>query len=261
MVLDIGWYRTTIRSYEREVFVIPNAVFSKNIVLNITRKNREWRFFEQICIRVQDVHKVGWARGHVHKSPACRWWWGGGYQSWWGGGEQSWLLLLQVLLGSCNLALWASLGQCCLCPVSQSPPTVAAWSTAAQYVPVGQAGPRTYTHCVCCFLAHFTSPNTRTSPPSPSSPPRLQFYCSWVRLHLLDKHECNPPPSTTSLTNQECNPPPPPSSSPASGQRHHPGHPAHCAQRPAHHHQAAPPHLPGQGHTRRLPHLRLLLRR
>eukprot|EP00198_Chlamydomonas_reinhardtii_P010846 XP_001700183.1 predicted protein [Chlamydomonas reinhardtii] len=58
MVLDIGWYRTTIRSYEREVFVIPNAVFSKNIVLNITRKNREWRFFEQICIRVQDVHKA-----------------------------------------------------------------------------------------------------------------------------------------------------------------------------------------------------------
>lgn len=59
MVVDIGWYRTTIRSYEREVFVIPNAVFSKNIVLNISRKNREWRFFEMICVRVQDVHKVG----------------------------------------------------------------------------------------------------------------------------------------------------------------------------------------------------------
>ena len=58
MVLDIGWYRTTIRSYEREVFVIPNAVFSKNIVLNITRKNREWRFFEMVCVRVEDVHKV-----------------------------------------------------------------------------------------------------------------------------------------------------------------------------------------------------------
>ncbi|KXZ55407.1 hypothetical protein GPECTOR_3g59 [Gonium pectorale] len=58
MVLDIGWYRTTIRSYEREVFVIPNAVFSKNIVLNITRKHREWRFFEFINVRVQDVHKV-----------------------------------------------------------------------------------------------------------------------------------------------------------------------------------------------------------
>lgn len=58
MVLDIGWYRTTIRSYEREVFVVPNSVFSKNIVLNITRKNREWRFFETIAVRLQDVYKV-----------------------------------------------------------------------------------------------------------------------------------------------------------------------------------------------------------
>ena len=52
-------YRTQIRSFEREVFVIPNSVFSKNIVLNITRKNREFRFFEVLLIRVQDVQKVG----------------------------------------------------------------------------------------------------------------------------------------------------------------------------------------------------------
>eukprot|EP00195_Chlamydomonas_chlamydogama_P016583 CAMPEP_0202913296 /NCGR_PEP_ID=MMETSP1392-20130828/60112_1 /ASSEMBLY_ACC=CAM_ASM_000868 /TAXON_ID=225041 /ORGANISM="Chlamydomonas chlamydogama, Strain SAG 11-48b" /LENGTH=714 /DNA_ID=CAMNT_0049604509 /DNA_START=272 /DNA_END=2416 /DNA_ORIENTATION=- len=58
IVMDIGWYRTQIRSFEREVFVIPNAVFSKNIVLNISRKNREWRFFEQLAIRVQDVQKA-----------------------------------------------------------------------------------------------------------------------------------------------------------------------------------------------------------
>lgn len=51
-------YRTQIRSFEREVFVIPNSVFSKNIVLNITRKNREFRFFEVLLIRVQDVQKV-----------------------------------------------------------------------------------------------------------------------------------------------------------------------------------------------------------
>ncbi len=70
MVLDIGWYRTTIRSYEREVFVIPNAVFSKNIVLNITRKNREWRFFEYICIRVQDVHKVRAAQTTANQQSA-----------------------------------------------------------------------------------------------------------------------------------------------------------------------------------------------
>ncbi|KAI8470017.1 MAG: Mechanosensitive ion channel-domain-containing protein [Monoraphidium minutum] len=58
IVLDVGWYRTTIRSFEREVFVIPNAVFSKNTVLNVTRKMREWRFYEFLCVRVQDVHKV-----------------------------------------------------------------------------------------------------------------------------------------------------------------------------------------------------------
>ena len=48
IVLDVGWYRTTIRSFEREIFNIPNSVFSRNVVLNITRKSREWRFFEFI---------------------------------------------------------------------------------------------------------------------------------------------------------------------------------------------------------------------
>lgn len=35
---DVGWYRTAVRSFEREVFVIPNAVFSKSVVLNVSRK-------------------------------------------------------------------------------------------------------------------------------------------------------------------------------------------------------------------------------
>ena len=46
IVADVGWYRTLIRSFEREMFTIPNSVFSRNVVLNITRKNKEWRFFE-----------------------------------------------------------------------------------------------------------------------------------------------------------------------------------------------------------------------
>jgi small-conductance mechanosensitive channel len=50
-----AWLR---RSFEREMYVIPNAVFSKNTVLNVTRKQREWRFYEFLCVRVQDVHKV-----------------------------------------------------------------------------------------------------------------------------------------------------------------------------------------------------------
>ena len=48
IVLDVGWYRTTIRSFEREIYNIPNSVFSRNVVLNITRKNKEWRFYEFI---------------------------------------------------------------------------------------------------------------------------------------------------------------------------------------------------------------------
>lgn len=48
------------------MYVIPNAVFSKNIVLNVTRKGREWRLMETISLRVQDVQKVRrrtWAGG------------------------------------------------------------------------------------------------------------------------------------------------------------------------------------------------------
>jgi hypothetical protein len=43
-------------------------------------------------------------------------------------------------------------------------------------------------------------------------------------------------------------------------QRHHPGHPPHRAQRRAHHHQAAPPCVPGQDQRRGVQDLPLLLR-
>ena len=59
-MLDVGWYRTTIRSFEREIYNIPNSVFSRNVVLNITRKQREWRFFEFIG-----------ALQHSHGSNTC----------------------------------------------------------------------------------------------------------------------------------------------------------------------------------------------
>ena len=49
-MVDVGWYRTTIRSFEREIFNIPNSVFSRNVVLNITRKGKEWRFYEFIGV-------------------------------------------------------------------------------------------------------------------------------------------------------------------------------------------------------------------
>lgn len=58
IVMDVGWYRTQLRSFEREVYVVPNAVFSKSIVLNISRKGREWRFLEVLAVRLEDVQKV-----------------------------------------------------------------------------------------------------------------------------------------------------------------------------------------------------------
>lgn len=54
-VVDVGWYRTTIRSYDRELYTIPNSVFSRTVTLNITRKMQEWRFYEHFGIRVEDL--------------------------------------------------------------------------------------------------------------------------------------------------------------------------------------------------------------
>ena len=58
IVLDVGWYRTTIRSFEREIFTIPNSVFTRNVVLNITRKNKEWRFYEFLYLRLEDLPRA-----------------------------------------------------------------------------------------------------------------------------------------------------------------------------------------------------------
>jgi mechanosensitive ion channel protein 1/2/3 len=67
IVVDVGWYRTTIRSFEREIYVIPNSVFSRNVVLNITRKNKEWRFFEFISLRLDDLPRVSAVVADIRK--------------------------------------------------------------------------------------------------------------------------------------------------------------------------------------------------
>jgi mechanosensitive ion channel protein 1/2/3 len=58
IIMDIGWYRTLIRSFEREVYIVPNSVFSRTVVLNVTRKGKEWRVFENIGVRVEDISAV-----------------------------------------------------------------------------------------------------------------------------------------------------------------------------------------------------------
>eukprot|EP01025_Chloroclados_australasicus_P025876 TRINITY_DN25754_c0_g1_i2.p1 TRINITY_DN25754_c0_g1~~TRINITY_DN25754_c0_g1_i2.p1 ORF type:complete len:466 (-),score=15.68 TRINITY_DN25754_c0_g1_i2:172-1569(-) len=58
IVMDIGWYRSSIRSFDREVFSIPNATFSKTVVLNVTRKMGEWRIRHDFGLRLEDVRKA-----------------------------------------------------------------------------------------------------------------------------------------------------------------------------------------------------------
>ena len=67
IVVDVGWYRTTIRSFEREIYNIPNSVFSRNVVLNITRKNREWRFYEFLPLRPEDLAKTSTVVSDIRK--------------------------------------------------------------------------------------------------------------------------------------------------------------------------------------------------
>lgn len=67
IVTDVGWYRTTIRSFEREIYNIPNSVFTRSVVLNITRKNREWRFYEFIGLRLEDLPKASAVISDIRK--------------------------------------------------------------------------------------------------------------------------------------------------------------------------------------------------
>ncbi|CAG9461125.1 unnamed protein product [Pedinophyceae sp. YPF-701] len=58
IVVDVGWFRTQIRSFEREVWIVPNSVFSKIVVRNVTRKGREWRFFQQLLLTADSIRVV-----------------------------------------------------------------------------------------------------------------------------------------------------------------------------------------------------------
>ena len=53
-VVDIGMFKTTIRAENREVFTIPNSVFFSTVVLNKTRKYREYRMLKSIHVRPVD---------------------------------------------------------------------------------------------------------------------------------------------------------------------------------------------------------------
>lgn len=58
MVLDIGLFRTTIKSFQREEYIVPNALFSSLVLLNVTRKAKEWRVRTDINVRLADAPRV-----------------------------------------------------------------------------------------------------------------------------------------------------------------------------------------------------------
>ena len=58
LVVDVGLFRTTVRSFEREMFLIPNSIFSTTILLNVTRKGREWRVEEFVLVRHAPLERL-----------------------------------------------------------------------------------------------------------------------------------------------------------------------------------------------------------
>ena len=58
LVVDVGLFRTTVRSFEREMFLIPNSIFSTTVLLNVTRKGREWRVEELVLVRHAPLERL-----------------------------------------------------------------------------------------------------------------------------------------------------------------------------------------------------------
>jgi small-conductance mechanosensitive channel len=67
IIMDIGWYRTLIHSFEREAYIVPNSVFSRTVVLNVTRKVKEWRVFESVGVHVEDISAVPMIIGDMRR--------------------------------------------------------------------------------------------------------------------------------------------------------------------------------------------------
>ena len=53
-VLDIGLFRTTIRSMQREVYYLPNSLFSSLAVLNVSRRGKYFRVKKEVVVRLDD---------------------------------------------------------------------------------------------------------------------------------------------------------------------------------------------------------------
>ena len=57
-VLDIGLFRTTIRSMQREVYYLPNSLFSSLAVLNVSRRGKHFRVKKEVVVRLDDAPRL-----------------------------------------------------------------------------------------------------------------------------------------------------------------------------------------------------------
>ena len=57
-VLDIGLFRTTIRSMQREVYYLPNSLFSSLAVLNVSRRGKHFRVKKEVIVRLDDAPRL-----------------------------------------------------------------------------------------------------------------------------------------------------------------------------------------------------------
>ena len=57
-VLEIGLFRTTIRSKHREVYYLPNSLFSSLAVLNVSRRGKHFRVKKEVVVRLDDAPRL-----------------------------------------------------------------------------------------------------------------------------------------------------------------------------------------------------------
>ena len=57
-IIDIGLFRTAIKTLEREVILLPNSELGAMSIINVTRRGREFRFNERMTVRLKDANQL-----------------------------------------------------------------------------------------------------------------------------------------------------------------------------------------------------------
>ena len=57
-IIDIGLFRTAIKTLEREVILLPNSELGAMSIINVTRRGREFRFNEKMTVRLKDASQL-----------------------------------------------------------------------------------------------------------------------------------------------------------------------------------------------------------